>query len=1155
MLLKYTLKHFFCKAASPYYVAWIVTITALCAVLGGAERVVALPVSHYAEHSVLSSGYWYKISVTNSGIHEISYSRLREWGFTDPSRVRIYGYGGAMLPETVSADDVDDLPQIPVIHYNNRILFYAQGTVSWWYDPTLREMLHRQNVYSTAGYYFITESDVEAVEPAPARLNGYTAGEEIDVYDGYTLHEQELASLSKSGRVFLGEDFRYTQSQSFSFSTPGIINNTLNVEVAFGAKVVGSGATLKLYHNNRQVSTGSGWNIGANSDATYEFMKYISPDVDVTSTDGSDVFTVTYQPSGTTVEARLDYIKLQYKRSLQLYDGMVQFRNNDFPSGGTFVIGNFNERCVVWDITTQYSPQTVAVEVADGKARFSPAENLHDYVAFDPAASFPTPTGVGQLSNQDLHGMATPDMVILAPRQFLSYADRVAALHESVDSLKVAVIDHELVFNEFSSGAPDAVAYRRLLKMFYDRSQADASATKIKYLLLFGRGFYDNRRIISEVRNCGYPTLLTYQNPRSDNETYSYVCDDFFTYLSDSVSTTNGMNKMSISVGRFPVKSNSEAEVVVEKLYKYVTQPNYGAWRNQAILVADDGNSGTHMRQAESVESYWKADRSDLVVNKVYIDAYPESQTSTGRTYPDAKRRMMQLLEEGQLVLDYIGHANSVGWTGEDLLNINDIRSMYLKNLPFMITATCDFSRYDSEEVSGGEIFFLNEFGGAIALFSSTRVAWINENGRLNNALARYLFDKDENGRVYPIGEIIANAKNYITDLYLTNPGSYHYPDSNKLVYALLGDPAMRLGYPSYQAKVTRVNGKPIGSDITLEARSKVTIEGSVLTPSGEPADDYYGLVLVNVYDAAETTLSNGYEDGVQVEFKERSNKLFSGRANVDGGTFTLSFTMPKETSFSNENGLISLYAYDAYGREASGSTELVKIGGSSARPQTDTIGPDIQYLYLNTSNFQNGDIVNESPMLIAAVADSSGINISSSGIGHVMTVTIDGRTAYSDVSSYYTPDTTGMAGVIYYPLSGIAEGAHTLAFRVWDNEGNSSTATLDFVVQPGLEPEIYKIYADQNPARTSTNFYLEHDRPDGIVTVTVTVYNLMGMPVWQTEKEGRSDMFKTFPITWDLTMSGGGRVPGGIYLYRATISTDNTHISTRSQKLCVAPR
>ena len=744
-------------------------------------------------------------------------------------------------------------------------------------------------------------------------------------------------------------------------------------------------------------------------------------------------------------------------------------------------------------------------------------------------------------------------MVILVPRQFLSQANQVAALHESVDSMKVHVIDHELVFNEFSSGTPDGIAYRRLMKMFYDRSKANPSERQIKYLLLFGRGFYDNRRISSEIRNCGYPTLLTYQNTRSENETYSYTTDDFFTYLEDNATSRNSTNIMSISVGRFPVKSDEEADIVVEKLYKYVTQPNYGVWRNQAIVIADDGNSGTHMRQAENVVSYWKADKSDLIVNKVYIDAFTENKTSTGRTYPEAKTKMLQLLNEGQLVLDYIGHANSVGWTGEDLLNITDIRSMYLKNLPFMITATCDFSRFDSEETSGGEIFFLNEFGGAIALFSSTRVAWINENGRLNNAIAQYLFEKDSLHQHYRIGDIISKAKNFLTTQYLAEPTKYA-ADSNKLVYSLIGDPAMRLGYPTYQASITHINEQPIGSDITLQARADVSLEGCILTPDGQPADDFYGTVFVNLYDAEQTTKSNGYDGGVQVDFKERNNKLFSGIANVSGGTFSLNFRMPKETSFSDENGFISLYAYNTDGIEASGSTDMVKIGGSADVSETDSVGPDILYLYLNTSNFNDGDIVNESPMLFAAVSDPSGINLSNAGIGHTMTVTIDGKNSYSDVSSYYTPDTTSKSGTVCYPLSDLQEGSHSLTFRVWDNEGNSSSASLNFTVQSGLEPEIFKIYADQNPARTSTNFYLEHDRPDGIVTVTITVYNLMGMPVWQTQKQGRSDMFKTFPITWDLTTSTGSRVPGGIYLYRATISTDNTHISTRSQKLCVAP-
>ena len=290
------------------------------------------------------------------------------------------------------------------------------------------------------------------------------------------------------------------------------------------------------------------------------------------------------------------------------------------------------------------------------------------------------------------------------------------------------------------------------------------------------------------------------------------------------------------------------------------------------------------------------------------------------------------------------------------------------------------------------------------------------------------------------------------------------------------------------------------------------------------------------------------------VEFEECTNKLFSGRANVRGGKFNITFRMPKETSFSNKNGLIEFYAYSYDGIEASGATNRMIIGNKSEEAAQDTIGPDITYCYLNTTDFSDGDNVNESPMLFAAISDSSGINLSTTGIGHNMTITLDGTISYSDVSSYYTPDTTGFSGVICYPLSNLSEGEHTLALRVWDNEGNSSTVTLLFNVANGLEPEIFRVYADQNPARTSTNFFIEHDRPNGTVTVTIDIYNIKGMPVWRTQKTGISDMFKTFPITWDLTTSSGAQVPGGVYIYRATISTDNTHIATKSQKLLVAP-
>lgn len=60
-------------------------------------------------------------------------------------------------------------------------------------------------------------------------------------------------------------------------------------------------------------------------------------------------------------------------------------------------------------------------------------------------------------------------MVILTPKEYISYAQSIARLHNENDGMEVAVIDHETVFNEFSSGTPDATAYRRLMKMFFDR--------------------------------------------------------------------------------------------------------------------------------------------------------------------------------------------------------------------------------------------------------------------------------------------------------------------------------------------------------------------------------------------------------------------------------------------------------------------------------------------------------------------------------------------------------------------------------------------------------------------------------------------------------------------------------------------------------------
>jgi flagellar hook assembly protein FlgD len=103
-----------------------------------------------------------------------------------------------------------------------------------------------------------------------------------------------------------------------------------------------------------------------------------------------------------------------------------------------------------------------------------------------------------------------------------------------------------------------------------------------------------------------------------------------------------------------------------------------------------------------------------------------------------------------------------------------------------------------------------------------------------------------------------------------------------------------------------------------------------------------------------------------------------------------------------------------------------------------------------------------------------------------------------------------------------------------------------------GLAPDIADVYCLGNPASDETAFYVKHNRPDAVVSITIEVYDLMGRKVWGTTQSGRSDMYTSTPVTWDLIDSGGRRVPRGIYVYRATISTDGIKEATKSKKLAV---
>lgn len=1115
----------------------------------------ALPASSYVASSALSKGTWVKVKVTDSGIFAITQSDLAKWGFKDITKVKVCGYGGAPVSETLTDSQIDDLPQVPVLVAGGKLFFYAQGPTTWLSNSTLITYKQYQHPYATAGYYLITDRDdmtQNAISSVDAAATATDAT--MKTFTDRLFHEKELYTATASGTYLMGEDFKYNTTQSFKFSLPDYVEGTdLTVLTAFAAKTIGGSSNkLTFQYNGTNLTSTSSDNI-APVTSSYTAVN-VSESAKSFKLSSSDLtYTIGFAYSGTLYTANLDYITVNYTRKLALNGGIVQFRTpKTMAAGATACVSNCASATHLWDVTTANRPFEITATKADNSITFAQsAKGGREYVAFDETANVPSPTFVETVANQNIHAQATPDMIVISPTEYIAQAQRIAAMHEQVDSMRVLVLDQQEVFNEFSSGTPDFMAYRKVAKMFYDRG-VDSTGHKMGYLLLFGRGTYDNRQLTSTVKALGYPMLLTWQSANGTDEIYSYSSDDLLSMMADGSGSVPASEKLDIAIGRMPIKSVSEAKDVVDKLVNYVTKTDFGSWKNNVLMIADDENNGVHMIQAESVIKANKDNGgSDFVFNRIYLDSYVAESTGQGRTYPGARKDFFQKLDEGVLLLDYIGHSSGVTWSAEGLLTNTDIGKLYLKHLPLFYTASCEFTRLDAVTPTGGEDIFLNSRGGAIALITTARQVTISDNGVLNRYVGAYMYRRDASGNYLRIGDILRLGKN----MYLG--------DSNKLRYYLVGDPAMRLAYPNYKIKIESINGQALSADNmpSFKARETLVIKGAIYTPKGEKATGFNGTVSPTLYDAEQSVVTHGYgDDGLEYAYQDRSNKLATAKDTVVGGEFSVKLSVPSEITFPSSFGnyspaMLSMYASTADGHEANGTNEQLYIYGYDDGAVTDTVGPAIKSLVLNGSDFKDGANVNESPMVIASLSDASGINFSSSGIGHQMSLVLDGKTSYSDVSAYYSAETCGegCAGNIRYPMTDLAEGAHTLKLKVWDTFENSSEQTINFNVVKGLQPELYQVYTTTNPASVEAVFYLKHNRPDALITVTLKVYDLMGRELWSTTQTGKSDMFTSFPITWNLTDGAGRRVPRGIYIYKAGISTDGEQETTTAKKIAVS--
>ncbi|MCM1490737.1 MAG: type IX secretion system sortase PorU [Muribaculum sp.] len=1104
----------------------------------------------YAGSSAFSDGKWVKIEAISPGIQTLTRQNLKSLGFDDPSKVYVYGYGGRMTSEALSTDLPDDIPPTPVIRKaDGSILFYATGYIGiQTATSTMMNFDHVMNPYCESSYYFLSDK-APAGESETIDLTDTTGMNEATTFIQQLVHEQDLIQSAESGREYLGEDFRSAKSQDFKFDLTDNADGNAKVRVKFATNATGQSSILVSANGNRLPSTNTDKIAAVTSSEQY--YRATTTTKNITDAGTSLTLNIEYSQAGVVSMARLDWIEVEYAKNLQMRDSKLYFHINA-KTPMAYKISGATENTVIWDVTDPAN-----IKIAKGNYDSTdntltigvPKSGLREFIAFNPDVKGASVAGRGKVANQNIHALSTPDMVIISPDMFTSAAERIANIHRENDGMTVHVLTPERIYNEFSGGHPDLSAFRKLLKMWYDRGEASKEGSKTGYCLLMGRPTYDQKRKNPETQKLSYPNTLIWQSSGAYTETSSYCTDDYIGMLEDETAVrTFYQRKMNIGVGRYPVTSLQEAQAIVDKLENYINNPNYGVWRNNVMVIADDGDSAQHLDQAQlSIEWMQKSGAGPhCAYERVYLDAFEQKNTGTGLEFPDAKERMLNKWEkEGIFLINYIGHANPKEWGHEKLLTWNDITTMSNQHLPILYAATCSFGKWDAESVSGAEVMLSNTAGGAIAVITPSRTVYIAKNKDITNSISDQFMRRASDGHGQRIGDILRHGKNNCTSR-----------DDNMNRYHLFGDPALRMPVAHYTVRIDSIAGSPVATEQadspTVMARSSVSISGKIVDTEGNTVD-FNGPVQYVLYDAEKSITTHGWgKDGLERKYEDRNVKLATGSTQARNGEWSATILMPSEISNNYTPALLTVYAYDSsIKKEATGSTERLYVYGYDESAGTDTEGPEIENFVINSYTFTDGDLVHSNPVAMASFKDASGINISDAGIGHKMSLVLDNTQVFEDLGNYFVPDTEEEGkGSISYPISNLEPGEHELTLTVWDNANNSSSETIKFMVGINLKPEISEFTAYYNPTSDMVTLKATSDRSQSKLDCKFECFSLNGDLLWSMDRSILSGRDSSVSYSWDLKDHGGKRLNRGIYVMRATITTSDGLANSMSKKI-----
>lgn len=1122
----------------------------------------------------LSAGNFYKIKVDKSGIFKITSAFLQANGINpssiNPKNFRIYGNGGVLLPEHNQDIRYDALQEnaIQVVGEDDGVwndgdyaLFYAQGPNGYnLYNQANGNGYKRKetradqcnnlkNIYDDFSYYFINfdKGPGKRVQNVDATLPTNL----ITRYDNFQVINDDKKNLMKLGKTWVDSE---------SFNTPKTITITTNTAaqpgdiIRYRTKVIAYKSfnnTLSFNINNQNNSSQT-----APSNPGFHFVPMLFTGT-LNNANGNS-FTFNYTPNiapNPNGLFYLDYLELQYKDALTFNGNQMNFRDFSLISGSSqnygFSVANASGIEQIWDVT-DITNANRRVNKASGNTVFNfgyVADNPYfnnEFVAFRADAAF-TPAFVGKIDNQNLQALHDIDYLIITVPEMFSQAQRIANHHQSKNNFSTAVVDVNKIYNEYSSGGKDLTAIRDFI------THLNSPAGTLKYVFILGDATYDFK---DRTAN-NYNIVPSYQSEESGSVEASFVTDDYFVMTEPQTSTYLGSILPDLPIGRLPAANLQEAKVMVDKTLAYDNNlpgqsSPFGIWRMKLDFVVDndcDGGTPFNTIMNNSLVSNFDGttDKPEYNVRKLYLDAYPVVNTAGGPRYPQINQAISNDMGNS-LYLFYLGHGGINGWAQERVLTTNEIQnfnnfSNVYSRFPFVSTISCEFTLWDEPNVfSAGEQMIKHNSGGAATIITSSRAVSIDYGLNLTNYFTTSMF------------QLYSDDFETLGNAFLDAKKDYAIPTPNHFRINYLGDPAMKLNRPKKLLVIDTVETPVPGQ---MSALDFVKIKGHINKPDGTINTSFNGRAVINIYDKKlnKNTLNNDGNCPQILNYTEEGSPIVKASGTVVNGLFTVEFYVPNDINYTMGTGRILAYADNKV--EDVFQNLPYQIGGINPNGINDNQPPKVK-LYMNNTNFADGGITNQNPMLLACITDDTGINSTGAGVGHDIITYLDGQIINTIVlNDFYSPgDGNGclspnladyQKGNVTYPFRNLAPGEHILTFRVWDINNNSTTETLRFIVKDETDQNlvINRLLNWPNPFTDKTYVQFEHNCDD-ILDVNVQIFTITGKLVRTMSQTVIAEPFlqgyrtPRQAIEWDGKDDYGDAVGKGTYIFKIFARSQN---------------